>query len=160
MPGWYYIPWVSFSKVWCFLVIISSKKKLNFVHFFAGIILYLSIPLLEMNEKFSIFLPNAMNFSFYMPTFLKLYLNFVLFPSKFINDDIFLLGKSIIKIFHFFLFHGVIVDINKSTFNSASYFLMSHMYRRRTKVLSIFKRKIHWIQKKKFNSIQLKFWWW
>ena len=38
---------------------------------------------------------------------------------------------------------------NKTQY-SASYFLMSHMYRRRTKMLSIFKRKINWI---KFNWI-------
>ncbi|XP_027203624.1 3-hydroxyacyl-CoA dehydratase 2 [Dermatophagoides pteronyssinus] len=91
-----FVTWIRYSA-WMVLY------PLGFI--FEAIILYLSIPLLEANEKFSIFLPNAMNFSFYMPTFLRLYLNFTLFPT--------------------------------------SYFLMSHMYRRRTKMLSIFKRKIN-----------------
>ncbi|KAI7697302.1 hypothetical protein SSS_02225 [Sarcoptes scabiei] len=51
---------------------------------FEAITLYNSIPLMESNRKFSIFLPNSMNFSFYMPTFLRIYLCLGLFPSLYL----------------------------------------------------------------------------
>lgn len=48
-----------------------------------AIIIYKSIPLLETSGKLSIFMPNAMNIAFYMPTFLKTYLGCGIFICEF-----------------------------------------------------------------------------
>ncbi|OTF69889.1 Protein tyrosine phosphatase-like protein [Euroglyphus maynei] len=58
-------------------------RFMTWIRYSAWMILYpLGFIFEEANEKFSIFLPNAMNFSFYMPTFLRLYLNLAFFPCK------------------------------------------------------------------------------
>lgn len=45
-----------------------------------GVIALRNIPYFEETEKFSIFLPNKWNFSFYFPTLLRVYLLFFFFP--------------------------------------------------------------------------------
>ncbi|XP_019697101.1 very-long-chain (3R)-3-hydroxyacyl-CoA dehydratase isoform X2 [Harpegnathos saltator] len=46
-----------------------------------GIIIFRNIPYFEETKKFSIFLPNAYNFTFYLPSFLRIYLLLFFLPS-------------------------------------------------------------------------------
>lgn len=45
-------------------------------------LLYKALPLFEHNHAYSLYLPNSINVSFHMPTFIRLYLLLGLFPCK------------------------------------------------------------------------------
>ena len=48
-------------------------------------LLYKSLPLFEHSGNYSLLLPNALNISFHLPTFIRLYLLLGLFPCKYSN---------------------------------------------------------------------------
>lgn len=48
-----------------------------------GIVILRNIPYFEETDRFSVSLPNALNFAFHMPTFLKLYLLVLILPGTY-----------------------------------------------------------------------------
>lgn len=71
---------------------IQNQIYLLFIFPFKGIIILRSIPYFEETKKFSLFLPNPWNVSFYFPTAMRLYLLCGLFPRKY--DMLFLNARS------------------------------------------------------------------
>lgn len=52
-----------------------------------GIVILRNIPYFEETERFTVALPNALNFAFHMPTFLKLYLLVLILPGTYFMMD-------------------------------------------------------------------------
>lgn len=67
--------------------------------FCEGVIMFKNLPYFEETERYSLYLPNELNFSFSLPIFIRCYLLLGLFPCKYYEN------KKILKSFinhHFF----------------------------------------------------------